>query len=394
MRFCLITTFFPPHHFGGDGVFVAHLANALADDGHEVEVIHCLDSFRLTQGGVPPSPMEIHPRVRIHTLESRWGAASPLLTFATGLPLLKREKLKKILSRNFDVIHWHNVSLAGGPGALHFGTGVKLCTLHEYWFTCPTHILFRNREQACTERTCFTCQLAYRRPPQLWRYTSLMRNGARAIDRFLAPGRFVQNVFRNAPEPIESTVLPHFVAFAKQPDRPSAEERSYYLYVGRLEKAKGLHTVIPLFANTKRRLVIAGAGTEEAELRRLANHSSSVEFRGRVSHSELPSLYRGAIATIVPSICYETFGLVIAESLQHRTPVIASNFGALPEMVEATGGGKVYRNIEELENLLGNFEREPEIAGNLGQVGSEHLAEFSSRKHLDHYYRIIDDIRN
>ena len=47
MRFCMVTTFFPPYHFGGDAVFVANLANLLAGAGHHVEVVHCVDSFRL-----------------------------------------------------------------------------------------------------------------------------------------------------------------------------------------------------------------------------------------------------------------------------------------------------------------------------------------------------------
>ena len=393
MRLCLITTFFPPHYFGGDGIFVAQLANALSRDGHKVEVIHCADAFQLTHGAVEPSPFALDASIRVHTLQSAWGALSPLLTFATGLPLLKKKQLTDILATGFDVIHWHNVSLIGGPGALSLGTGIKLCTLHEYWFTCPTHILFRDNDHACTTRACIRCQLAYKRPPQLWRYTSLMPEARRHIDRFLAPSRFVQELFRKAPDGFASTVLPHFVPVPQYVASMVEPERSYYLYVGRLEKAKGLQTIIPLFARTARRLIIAGAGTYEPELKRLCADAPTIEFRGRVAHSDLPDLYRGALATVIPSLCYETFGLVTVESLRYQTPVVSSNFGALPETIAATGGGLTYQDEADLERILDAWEADPRLAREMGCAGSRNLSEFEPRQHLDHYYRIIDEIR-
>ena len=42
MRFLHLTTFYPPHSFGGDAVYVYRLCHALADAGHEVDVVYCL----------------------------------------------------------------------------------------------------------------------------------------------------------------------------------------------------------------------------------------------------------------------------------------------------------------------------------------------------------------
>jgi len=394
MRFCLITTFFPPYHFGGDGIFVANLANALARDGHAVEVIHCADAFRLTQKRVQPSPIVLDPSIRVHTLHSPWGALSPLLTYATGLPLMKERRLREILDTGFDVIHWHNVSLVGGPGALAIGKGVKLCTLHEYWFTCPTHILFRDNQHACVQRACLSCQFAYRNPPQLWRYTSLAEHGRRHINRFLAPSQFVQNVFRNVPDGFETTILPHFVPASAENAPAERQDRSYYLFVGRLEKAKGLQTILPSFVRSGRRLVVAGAGNYESELRSLAAGAGNIEFQGRVAHSDLPDLYRGAIATVVPSICYETFGLVTVESLLQETPVISSDYGALPETILATGGGRTYRGRAEFEQALAELDTDPQLGRALGQHGRKNLQLYETRRHLDEYYRIIHEVQN
>jgi glycosyltransferase involved in cell wall biosynthesis len=46
LRFCMITSFYPPYNYGGDGIYVHGLSNALAERGHQVHVIHCLDAYR------------------------------------------------------------------------------------------------------------------------------------------------------------------------------------------------------------------------------------------------------------------------------------------------------------------------------------------------------------
>ena len=393
MRICLITTFFPPLHFGGDGIFVANLANSLARAGHQVHVIHCADSFWSTRGTVEPSPVSIHPGIVVHTLSSSLGAFSPLLTQATGEPWLKRTKIAKILALGFDVIHWHNLSLIGGPGALDLGTGVKLCTLHDYWIICPTHILFKNNEAACLTRECFQCQLHYRRPPQLWRYRDSIKHGIQHVDRFIAPSHFVQEQFCKDPLSIRATLLPHFLPGPLLPCPDKTSDSGYFLFCGRLEKAKGLQTILPVFRKTQHRLLIAGAGSYEATLRALAAGSPNIEFLGRVPYDQLACLYRSARATIVPSVCYETFGLVILESLKEMTPVITSSFGALPEVVQETGGGVMYKNLEEFEILLDKFAQSGEAARAMGRIGYSNLSRYSDEEHLRKYFSIIDSVK-
>ena len=78
----------------------------------------------------------------VHELRSGFGALSPLLTQQTGRPMLKHRALKQILSRNFDVIHFHNISLIGGPAVLGLSNApVTLYSLHEHWLLCPNRNL-------------------------------------------------------------------------------------------------------------------------------------------------------------------------------------------------------------------------------------------------------------
>ena len=113
MRFCLLTTFFPPMHFGGDAIFLASLANLLVEAGHHVEVVHCADSYELLRGAVQPSPFPLHKKVIVHTLRSPFKTLAPLSAHLAGRDWLYAGVLREILSSGFDVTHWHNASLLG-----------------------------------------------------------------------------------------------------------------------------------------------------------------------------------------------------------------------------------------------------------------------------------------
>src|ERR1700690_981273 len=131
MRFCMVGTYYPPYHFGGDAVFVQSLAPALVARGHQVEVVHCEDAYRLRAGAAQPAEVE-DDGITVHRLRSSFGALSPLITQQTSSPGLKSSALKRIFERNFDVVNFHNISLIGGVGILPMSrAAVNLYTLHE-----------------------------------------------------------------------------------------------------------------------------------------------------------------------------------------------------------------------------------------------------------------------
>src|ERR1700733_13851896 len=95
LRFCMVTTFYPPYHFGGDAIFVRSLSEALVAEGHTVEVVHCEDAYRL-RGRSPSENEPTHSdNIVVHRLHSRLGALSPLITQQTGRPGLKRSALRR-----------------------------------------------------------------------------------------------------------------------------------------------------------------------------------------------------------------------------------------------------------------------------------------------------------
>lgn len=397
LRFCMVSTFYPPYSFGGDGMHIYRLSNELARRGHQVDVFYCKDSFLLMNGGHPTAEFPNHERVRLRPLKSGAGMLSPLITQQTGVPFFKGE-LKKALEEDiYDVIHYNNMSLIGIK-ALSYGSAIKLYTAHEHWLVCPMHVLWKFNREVCTTRSCFRCQVAGKRPPQMWRRTGLMDRMLKHVDCFLSPSRFTLQKHLEMGLDIPIRHLPYFL-----PKRNGTAEASsdvstkppYFLFVGRLEYIKGVHNLIRVFKDRPEfELLIAGDGEFRGSLEKQAEHCANIKFLGRLSQQALAELYRNATAVIVPSICYETFGIIIIEAFSHKTPVIVNDLGALPEVVEDSNGGYTYRSAEELVAAMEKLAGDRSVRNELGENGYKAFLKYwNEEPHLEEYLRLIESIK-
>lgn len=397
-RFGMVTTFYPPYNFGGDGILVERLVHALAADGHEVHVVHDRDAFELLSGETADLPERPRDRVTVHTIRRPASARRELLlSHQLGRPMGAHKTIGALLARErFDVVHFHNVSLLGGPGVLRHGTGVTLCTMHDYWFVCAMHVLWRDDREACQQRRCLSCTLRGRRPPQLWRYTGSVARAARHVDAFIAPSRAACELQARNGFPAPVHYIPDFLPREPYPAEQTGpvHPRPYFLFAGRLEKIKGVQNLIDAVRTQRAAdVLIAGAGPFEPELRAAASGLDHVHFLGRLEFATLRRYYAQAIAAVVPSLCYETFGFPVIEAWASGTPVIVHDIGALPELVHGGGGGLIYRSAAELMDALDRLRTDITLRNELGQRGYQrYLAEYSEAPHLRRYYTLIDTI--
>ncbi|MCP4262280.1 MAG: glycosyltransferase family 4 protein [Planctomycetes bacterium] len=394
LRFCVVTTFYPPYNFGGDGIYAHRLANGLAKLGHKVTVLHSPTAYEILAGSKPSDSYNDHKNVTIHPIRTPLGKLGLLAVQQLGRPALQAPALRRWLNHgNFDVIHYNNVSLLGGPHVFRYGTGLKLCTLIEHWLVCPMHVLWKFNREVCIKPSCFLCTIYGRRPPQLWRYTGLMRRATRSIDAFIGPSRFTIEMHRERGLQGKMVQLP---LFHTEPDvesesassfDESSDRRPYFLFVGRLERIKGLQTIIPAFRDLPDvDLVVAGSGSYEEQLKLMAEGAPNIRFIGLKDVRQLQSLYRDAVATIVPSLCYETFGIIVAESFATRTPVIVRNHSSLREFIESYGGGFTFSTDVELRSAIDKLLCDKELRNRLGQQGRvAYDAEFGEGPFLEHY---------
>ena len=396
LRFGFLTTFYPPYNFGGDGIGIQRLARGLVRAGHQVTVIHDVDAYEALAKRTAP-PAEPEPEgLEVIPLRSGLGVLSPLLTQQTGRPIVNGRRIKRLLDeRQFDVINFHNMSLIGGPGLFSYGDAIKLYMAHEHWLVCPTHVLWRKGREVCTGRQCFSCQLQYRRPPQWWRWTGHLERNLRHIDRFIAMSEFSRDKHREFGFPREMDVLPYFLpegeAEAPVVGDAAPHPRPYFLFVGRLELIKGLQDVLPSFeGDGPTDLVVAGDGEYGEALRAQAAGNPRVRFLGRVPSTELAAWYRGAVGLLVPSLCYETFGIILLEAFRQSTPVLARRLGPLPELMAASGGGEVFATRAELDAAMARLLHDPGYRARLALAGRQALESlWTERTVIPRYLEIV-----
>jgi glycosyltransferase involved in cell wall biosynthesis len=401
-RVCLVTTFYPPFNFGGDGIAVQRLARGFAKWGCHVTVVHDADAHAaLAPAGEQPPPEPADPfGVQVVPLRSAWPRVSSMLTHQLGRPVVNASRLRHILDDgNFDAIVFNNVSLIGGPGLLGYGRGaVKLYLAHEHWLVCPTHLLWRHNRELCDRRECIRCQLRYARPPQWWRHTGLLEHHLAHIDTFIALSEFSRTKHREFGFSREMEVLPNFLPdpdpmLEDERERlPRPHERPYFLFVGRLEQFKGLDEVIDLVVgNDLGDLLVIGDGTYGAALRKRAAANPRVRFLGRLSSAALGAFYRHAVALIVPSLCFETFGMTLIEAFSHRTPVIARRLGSFPEIVDRSGGGALFDTTAQLRSAMQAFLASPDLRTAMGRMGYKaYVQHWSESAVLPRYLEVIE----
>ena len=381
-------------------MYLHRLVNLLARQGHEVDVIHCVDSYKVLARREPELKFSNHPNVTVHSLRSRLGFLSPLIAQQTGSTWPKTNKILEVLySKKFDVIHYHNISLLG-PKVMQlkpdYRDFVKLYTTHEHWLVCPMHVLWKNNERLCDKPECLRCTIKFGRPPQWWRYSHLLERCVDAVDAFISPSLFTRQMHQERGFKSPMAVVPNFVPGQKpasSPDLPSPHSRPYFLFVGRLEKIKGADTLLSIFDHYQHAdLLIVGTGTYEADLRRRAEGMTHVHFLGALPQERIREFYRNAIAVLVPSICYEVFGLIVVEAYQQRTPVIAHALGGLTELVEQSQGGFLYQKPDELLAAMERLRTDPALRREMGDRGYQMFEErWSESAHLETYFGLIEE---
>ena len=154
------------------------------------------------------------------------------------------------------------------------------------------------------------------------------------------------------------------------------------LFVGRLERSKGLDYLIPAFASVNSRvegatLAIVGSGSEsyvnELKARaRAVGVGDRVFFTGRISQRLLVDAYAASSLVVLPSLM-EGFGLTVLQSMAAGKPCVATRVGAIPEIVRDGESGLLVNPADprELGDAIARVLLDPGLATALGRKGKE-----------------------
>lgn len=395
MRFCHVSTFYPPYHFGGDAILTQSICEALLRRGHDVTIVHAADAYAL-RGAPIVDALDDPPGLRRITLRSALGALAPVVTQQTGRPALLHRQLTEALSHEYDVVHFHNISLIGGPGVLPLSRApVTLYTTHDHWLFCTTHVLWKDNAAPCDSPQCFRCALISGTPPQLWRLGSFMAQCLEHVDVILSPSQFAADRHRAAgiTRPIE--VLPSFTHITPTDiTSTNREAAGPFVYAGRLVRSKGVEQLLDAFAQRPQLpLSVVGDGPLGASLRDQYRDASHITFVGPLPHAEMRALYARATAVVVPSWGPEVFPLTVIEAMVCGAPVIVRRAGGSAEAVERTGGGLVYDEPHELLPLVDRMAADADLRATLSTRAREGtMAHYLEDTWIEAYLRRIESI--
>ncbi len=373
-RIVMTSTFYPPYHLGGDATHVRSLKAQLEARGHEVHVLHSIDAYRLKKG-TRAAPKEDN----VHPLQSSVGRLSPVRTYLTGRSSIAENALSKLTKEvNPDWIHHHNISLLGA-GIVAIGKAPRIYTAHDYWLVCPRSDLMYLGRNTCEKQRCNSCSVRTRRPPQLWR-SDASKMLFRSFDAVIAPSQFMASRL-SAFGGIDSEVLTNFA----EPRTHSGEKGDRFVFVGVLEKGKGLDIALEAFSGDERlRLDVLGSGSMEKEVDKAERETGGrIRRLGFLTGEPLFKVIAEAPAIVQPSRGNDNCPLSCIEALSLGTPLIVSEKGGLPELVRDPDCGLVAKlSAESVREKALEIATDAELRTNLA---ANALSRFNSHHRPEAY---------
>jgi glycosyltransferase involved in cell wall biosynthesis len=164
---------------------------------------------------------------------------------------------------------------------------------------------------------------------------------------------------------------PNALEFSLYPCKPHRGD--YLLFLGRMSHDKGAHRAIAVAMETGVPLKLAGKLREPKEKEYFREYVEphlvdGIEYLGEVSHGQKVELLQNARATLFPIEWEEPFGLVMIESMACGTPVIATRWGAVPEVIEDGRSGIIVDHYHDMVDAL-------ERADDLDPIECRHYVE-------------------
>ncbi len=289
----------PPPTYGGIELVVSRLTDELVRRGHEVTLFASGDSQTLARlEAVYPRALRLDPNVKEYAV-------------------YEMLELSQVYQRaaEFDLIHSHV-----GISALPLASFVPTPTVH----TLHSNFTIDNQH---------AYSYHHKQP-----YVSIS-DAQRQVDL-----NYVGTVYNG--------ICTEDYPFVAKPEDPP-----YLAFLGRFSPEKGPHRAIAIAKQTGWRLKMAGkvdVVDNKFFEQEIAPHidGKQIQYLGEINHAEKAELLGNAAMTLFPISWQEPFGLVMIESMATGTPVIAMNFGSVPEVVTKGVTGFICQSYDEMAAMI------------------------------------------
>lgn len=178
---------------------------------------------------------------------------------------------------------------------------------------------------------------------------------------------------------------------------PSYENKNYILYFGRVSKEKGVEYLVRAFKNIKDKniqLHIVGHSNdgEIENLKKITAEENikNVLFLGKKMGLDLIDSIKYAKFVVIPSIWYDNMPNVLLESFCYGKPVIASNIGSLPEVIDDKKNGLLFerKNVKDLTEKIDYLNGNEELIIEYGKNARRKIEELYNPE--NHYNKLIE----
>lgn len=304
-----------------------------------------------------------------------------------------------------DIVHLHHLLLIGAESLFLIRRLLPDCrivlTLHDYYLICANdgQMVKPGTMALCHEAHPDSCHGCFPdRTSDSFRLRELHLKGLlRQVDHFVAPSAFLRDRFIDwGIAPARISVLRNGIPPARPaPNTPAREkggtEKRVFGYFGNINPYKGLPVLLAAMrhlSDLEPELIVHGDALfqTEAFTAEIRGALKGVTACGRYDRADLPRLMAAVDWVVVPSIWWENSPLVIAESFQHRRPVIASDLGGMAELVTHEFSGLTFRagDSASLARMMRRAMTEPGLwerlvadippIRDIGMAAAEHLA--------------------
>jgi glycosyltransferase involved in cell wall biosynthesis len=343
MRILLLSQFYPPI-VGGEERHVRNLATALTQNGHHVAVA------TLWYPGAASYEMDgdlgvYHIRGSLQRLSGLFVESERRHAPPFPDPELVAALRRVVLKEKPDVVHAHNWLLASFlPLKAWSGAGLVV-TLHDYGLVCAKKNFTRDGKicEGPSLTRCLPCSRAHYGTAKATVTTianfASGRFARHAVDRFIAVSHAVARHNGLAEHGVAFEVIPNFVpdnvselSGEIDPCLQSLPEDGYLLFVGDVMHLKGADTMVDAYAGLDRPppLVLIGRRCPDTP----AELPPNVLIFGPWPHAAIMHAWRRCLFGIVPSVGPESCPTVIMEAMASGKPVVASDIGGIPDLVD------------------------------------------------------------
>jgi phosphatidylinositol alpha-mannosyltransferase len=245
---------------------------------------------------------------------------SPFSTTAQISASINPDELERIVEEyKFDILHFHEPWVpVMARQLLGKSKSINIATFHA---RMPDGVMTKTIETVITP------------------YTRSILKSFDALTAVSEPA--AQYVRKLTSEPIQ--IIPNGIDLKKyRPRRTGSGSGKTVLYIGRLERRKGVSLLIDAFARLNdptSRLIIAGSGPDRAKLEAQAEAKGlkNVEFLGYISEADKIHLLRSSQVFCSPAIYGESFGIVLLEAMACGTPIVAANNPGYVSVMQGRG---------------------------------------------------------